>query len=76
MGLGCRGMSDFYSPRHEEESAATPLRFGVNLLDTADTYGIGDNEERVGKTIRGHRDEVFLATKFPNAISGARKPIR
>jgi aryl-alcohol dehydrogenase-like predicted oxidoreductase len=35
-------------------------------LDTADTYGIGDNEELIGKTIRGRRDEVFLATKFAN----------
>src|SRR5262249_20973380 len=37
-----------------------------NFLDTADTYGIGDNEELIGKTVRGRRDEVFLATKFAN----------
>src|SRR6201993_88709 len=69
MGLGCMGMSEFYGERNDEKSAATILRaldLGVTFLDTADTYGIGDNEELVGKTIRGRRDEVFLATKFAN----------
>jgi aryl-alcohol dehydrogenase-like predicted oxidoreductase len=69
MGLGCMGMSEFYGQRDDAESAATLLRaldLGVTFLDTADTYGFGDNEELIGKTIKGRRNEVFLATKFAN----------
>jgi aryl-alcohol dehydrogenase-like predicted oxidoreductase len=69
MGLGCMGMSEFYGHRDDTESAATlrrALDLGVTFLDTADTYGFGDNEELVGKMIKGRRNEVFLATKFAN----------
>ncbi|HXD89119.1 MAG TPA: aldo/keto reductase [Urbifossiella sp.] len=69
MGLGCMGMSEFYGQRDDAESTATILRsldLGMTFLDTADMYGIGDNEELVGKAIQGRRREVFLATKFAN----------
>ena len=69
MGLGCMGMSDFYGGRDEAEAFATlerALDLGVTLLDTADMYGSGRNEELVGRAIRGRRDGVIVATKFGN----------
>ncbi|WKV52495.1 aldo/keto reductase [Dickeya fangzhongdai] len=68
LGLGCMGMSDFYSTGQDEKEAIATLHraleLGVTLLDTADMYGPYTNETLVGKAIKGKRDQVFLATKF------------
>ncbi len=72
MGLGCMGMSEFYGQGDEAESIGTihlALHLGVSFLDTADMYGVGKNEELVGKAIKGRLDEVVVATRFGNMRS-------
>ncbi len=88
LGLGCMSMSDYYGPRHDEESLATihrALDLDINFLDTAEVYGGGDNEILVGNAIRGRRNQVVLATKFgmprdaegrPLGISGRPEYVR
>jgi len=75
IGLGCMGMSEFYGATDDAESLATmerALERGVTFFDTADAYGMGRNEELVGRFLRrsaGRPERVFLATKFGNVRS-------
>jgi aryl-alcohol dehydrogenase-like predicted oxidoreductase len=67
IGLGCMGMSDFYGPSDETTNLRVlnaALDIGINFLDTADMYGVGDNERLLARVLETRRDEVVLATKF------------
>ncbi|MDT8975797.1 aldo/keto reductase [Paenibacillus sp. chi10] len=67
LGLGCMGMSEYYGNQNIEESIATlhyALELGVNFFDTADQYGVGTNEELVGRALKSVRQQVNIATKF------------
>jgi len=88
MGFGCMGMSDFYGPADEARNLDVlhrTLDLGITFWDTADMYGIGRNEQLVGKALKGHRSQVVLATKFgfqrapdgtPIGISGRPEYVR
>lgn len=74
QGLGCMGMSFAYGPTDADEARATldrALELGVTFYDTADVYGMGENEKFLAPFLKAHRDEIVLATKFALAIDPA-----
>ena len=73
MVLGVWGNTDLAEC---ERIIHTALDAGINLVDTADVYGFGQNEEIVGRAIARRRDEVVLCTKFHNPVGEHRDPNR
>ena len=72
IGLGCMGMSDFYGERDQMQAKSVihqAIDSGITFFDTADMYGVGDNEELVGKALGKAREDIVLATKFGNVRS-------
>jgi len=79
LGLGCMGMSDFYGPADDAANWAVldhALDIGINLLDTADMYGVGANERLLAPLLARRRHEVVLATKFGNVRTPDGRPLR
>eukprot|EP00842_Homolaphlyctis_polyrhiza_P003031 jgi/Hompol1/3729/HPOL_006756-RA len=68
LGFGAMGMSAFYGPTESEADNIALLNkiidAGCTFWDTADMYGLGENEKLIGKVLKTRRDEVFLCTKF------------
>jgi len=77
IGLGCMPMSGTYGHTTDAEGIAAvhrALDLGITLLDTADVYGDGHNEQLVGRAISGRREEVVLATKFGSVRDADGRP--
>src|SRR5437016_1819449 len=67
VGLGCMSLSGTYGT--SDDTAAIPflqraIDLGVDFLDSSDAYGLGQNEELLGRALKGRRDKLVLATKF------------
>ena len=65
LGYGAMGINLAYGPGDEQEGVAAIQRaydLGVTFFDTAELYGWGENERVVGRTVKGFRDDIVIAT--------------
>ena len=79
QGFGCMSLTDFAygkpDPAEADATLASALDLGVTLIDTADIYGLTENEKLVGRVIAGRRDDVVLATKFGNVVRDGQRGV-
>lgn len=78
VSMGCWGIGGQWGPVEEEEAIRTihsAVNLGVNLFDTADSYGLGVSEELVGKALRDKRNGVYIATKVGNFARRQQQPL-
>lgn len=79
LGLGCLGLTGGYELEPSDDEAVRTIQealdLGVNLLDTADMYGAGRNQELIARAIRGRREEVFISSKFGNRWDDRGRPL-
>lgn len=72
QGFGCMSLTDFaYGPVDGDEAVATlerAVELGITFIDTADIYGLTENEKLVGRVLAERRDDLVLATKFGNVV--------
>jgi aryl-alcohol dehydrogenase-like predicted oxidoreductase len=69
VGFGCMSLSGVYGPSDDDAGVdliRAAIDRGITLIDTADMYGWGHNEQLVGRAIAGRRERIVLATKFGN----------
>ncbi|MGA8757426.1 MAG: aldo/keto reductase [Stellaceae bacterium] len=67
IGLGCMSLSGVYGKSDDAAGVALihrALELGVDHFDSSDMYGWGQNEELLGRALKGRRDGVVIATKF------------
>src|SRR5947209_6936369 len=69
--LGAMMFGQWGNPDHDDSIRIihSALDAGINFIDTADIYSLGESEEIVGKAVAGRRDNLVIATKVYSPMS-------